>query len=204
MNGDSMLFPRMASRIVERLPRANRGRAVLVTSARRGEGKSYIAARLATALVGQIDGAIALVECSTGSPGSSDGTVASISWTDLVTNRSRAVPPPAILGAGALVRIPCGNGEAAPPFRSAGIAYALNLLRERFAFVVLDGPILSDTGVLSACSDGSVIVINARRTRREVVRGSLRAYPIVPEKLLGGVLNEAPRYVPKWLYRRAL
>ena len=89
-------------------------------------------------------------------------------------------------------------------FRSVGVACALNVLRSRFAFVVLDGPNLPDCGVLGARADGSLLVVNASHTRREIVRGSLRANPIAPEKMLGAVLNETPFYVPKWLYRRAL
>jgi hypothetical protein len=77
-------------------------------------------------------------------------------------------------------------------------------LRSQFKFVVLDGPILANCGELAAITDGSLLVIDASRTRREIIAGGLQSNPINPRKMLGAVLNQMPRYVPRWLYRRAL
>jgi Mrp family chromosome partitioning ATPase len=204
MNGDSMLFARLAARVVDRLPPTDRGRVLLVTSARRGEGKTYVAAALAAALTAQVDSAVALVDVSPTSRGTSVGELSAASWSDLVASALNDVPQAAKSAGAQPLHIPYGRGDSATMFRSAGVACALNVLRSRFAFVVLDGPNLPDCGVLGARADASLLVINANHTRREIVRGSLRANPIAPEKMMGAVLNETPFYVPKWLYRRAL
>jgi hypothetical protein len=104
----------------------------------------------------------------------------------------------------ALTHFSCGGAAPSMAFQSAAVARALSALRSQFAFVVLDGPILENCGVLSSASDGSVLVIDANRTPREIIAGGLQANPIDPQKMLGAVLNNMPRYVPRWLYRRAL
>jgi Mrp family chromosome partitioning ATPase len=204
VNGDAMLFARLAARVIERLAPTDRGRALLVTSARSGEGKTYVAAALAAALTAQVDSAVALVDVSPTSCGTSGAELAPGSWSDLVGSVLTDLPPGAGNGATQPLHIPYGHGDPATMFRSAGVSGALDVLRSRFAFVVLDGPNLPDCGVLGARADASLLVVNASHTRREIVRGSMRANPIAPGKMLGAVLNETPFYVPKWLYRRAL
>ncbi len=204
MNDDPMLFERMAARVLQRLPHAQHGRSVLITSARPGEGRSFVAAALAAAVSAQLDGGVALVECTPAAARQNVGVTSAFAWTDLVTAGGTELPKPASPGRTQLVRIPYGAADGPVLFRTAGVTRAITLLRDRFAFVVLDGPILADCGVLAACTDGSLLVVNAERTRREIVIGGLKANPIAARRMLGTVLNEIPRYVPQWLYRRAL
>lgn len=203
MSDDSLLFHRMAARVAQRLPHTGLGRAILVTSARPREGKSYVAAALACALSTQTEASIALVDCT----GTAAGMAAAnppVTWSDLVATGASLAPQSGKAPGGQLVGIPYGGGDASTLFNSAGVARALVLLRNRFPIVVLDGPVLADCSVLASISDGSILVINAERTRREIVKGSLQANPAVSAKMLGAVLNEIPRYVPRWIYRRAL
>jgi hypothetical protein len=204
MSADPILFARLAARVVERLPPNDGGRVLLVTSARRGEGKTYVATALAAALTAQLDSAVALVDVAPASAGTSVGELSPATWSDLVGSALTDVPQTPKTGTAQPLHIAYGRGDAVTMFRSAGVACALNVLRARFAFVVLDGPNLADCGVLAARADASLLVVNASRTRREIIGGALRANPIAPEKLLGAVLNETPFYVPKWLYKRAL
>jgi Mrp family chromosome partitioning ATPase len=199
MNGrdDPMMFQRLAWRIAERLPGAGTGRALLVTSARRGEGKSFVADALAAAFGQQNAGNVALVECiESGSRGTAGQT-----WSDLVDSGNFALEP----AAGQLyTRITCGRSQGSTLYRIRGITRALELLRTRFAMVILDGPNLGDCGVLSACTDAGVLVVDAGRTRREIVKASLQSNSLAARKLLGVVLNQKPQFVPRWLYRLAL
>ena len=191
MNDDSTLFQRLAWRVAERLAPAGHGRAVLVTSARHGEGRSYVAAALARALSDQTAGAIGLVDCT-----SSDVPA----LHDLVAALAEAKSS----GQGRVVRSGLGGGDVTMLFRSARVMETVELLRRYLQYVIIDGPLLADSGVLSACTDGTLLVIDASRTRREIVRGSLQANPSVKQRMLGAVLNQAPRYVPGWLYQRSL
>lgn len=192
-----MMFPRLAWRIAERLPGAGTGRALLVTSARRGEGKSFVATALATAFGQQNAGNIALVECVESDTAGDAGQT----WSDLVDTGNFTIEP----AAGQLyTRIACGRSQGGALYRIRGITRALELLRSRFAMVLLDGPTLGDCGVLSACTDAGLLVVNSNRTRREVVKASLQSNSLATRKLLGVVLNQKPQFVPRWLYRRAL
>lgn len=197
-------FQRLAWRIAMQLASDRAGAALLVTSSRRGEGRSHVAAALAGALCAQRGVAAALVACEPEPGRAVTGESATPTWCELlytVPEESSWAPPPTTAS---IVRIPFGSGDPSASFHSAGVARALNWLRARFELVVLDGPILADCGALGAHSDGTLLVINAERTRREVVKGCLDSHPIADGKMLGAVLNETPRYIPGWLYRRAL
>ena len=201
MMGTDTLFNRLAWRVTERLPAGAGGRVVLVTSARPREGKTRIATALAAALVAQSGSAAALVGCS---PGSAAGDPGNPSLSSLLETPGLDAMPARVADAAQVSRFAFGGNDRSLLFRSAAVARAIEQLRGPFAFVVLDGPDLTDCGVLSHASDGVLLVVNAERTRREIVQGSLQASPMPGGKLLGVVLNESPRYVPRWVYRRAL
>jgi Mrp family chromosome partitioning ATPase len=195
------LFNRLAWRVTERLPVGDGGKVVLVTSARPREGKTRIASGLAAALVAQTGSAVALVDCA---PGTASGDPGNPSLCGLLEAATLDARPVKDAGIARVSRFAYGNDDISPLFRVAAVARVTQHLRGRFAFVVLDGPDLPACGVLSHSSDGALLVVNADRTRREIVQGSLRANPFADGKLLGVVLNETPRYVPRWVYRRAL
>jgi Mrp family chromosome partitioning ATPase len=200
MSDDPLLFQRIAWRIARQLPGGGSGRAVLVTSARPAEGKSFVARALAVAFGMQKIGPVALVECSRTGESSWSAAPDAVTWRNLVVAGVQARLPEE----SAVTLIPWGGADPSTAFQSAGVARAVGALRRQFAFVVLDGPILLNCGVLARVTDGSVLVVDANRTRREIIAGGLQANPIDPQKLLGAVLNQMPRYVPRWLYRRAL
>jgi len=204
MDDDPMLYQRIAWRINEKMPPVAHGRALLVTSVRPGEGKTFISEMLAVAFSRQHDGRVALVECNLSVSRGKSVDPSTMSWSDLVATGvmdAKQLHPPQ---SGLFHRIPHGAADAATLFRAEGVARALDLLRAHFAYVVLDGPILGDCGVLSSAVEGSLLVIDAAKTRREVVNGGLRSSPVASVKMLGAVLNKTPQYIPQWLYRRAL
>ncbi len=196
---DATLFHRLAWRVASLLPDGAHGRTVLVTSARHGEGRSYVAGELAAALCEQTARAVALVDCARVESAASARDALALEAGELREGGTPKTPP-----AASVVRIAFGNSDPSSLFRTAGVARTLDVLRSRFAYAVLDGPVLADSGALSSCTDGTLLVISAARTRREIVKGCLQSYPIVRQQLLGAVLNEVPRYVPRWLYQRAL
>lgn len=190
-------FYRLGLRILSRLPDTDSGHVLVVTSARDGEGKSYVAQALAKALAAQCRGPVALVACLPGQAGST-----APGWSDLVDSgqwqeslvQRRGEAEPVLMGSGSSARV-------ATLFRPDAVAAALECLRERFAMTVVDAPSLAGCGALTRHADGSLLVVNARSTRREVVVGALAANPIPADRLLGTVLNQQIAYVPSWLYR---
>lgn len=196
-------FYRLGLRVLGKLPatRQGLGRVVVVTSARDGEGKTCVARALAKALAAQCTGPVALVSCQ-----AAPKTAASLGWSDLVdTGTWHADMARTATGQGsenALVQISAGSKPRAETlFKPDAVAAALHVLRDRYSMVVLDAPSLSACGALTRQADGSLLVVNAKDTRREVVQGALAANPMPPERLLGTVLNQRPDYVPGWLYR---
>jgi len=197
MSDDPLMFDRIAWQVAKRVPQGTSGLGVLVTSARPAEGKSYIASALASAFALLKAGPVALVECSPGANSSSLPERA-VTWKDIVVGGVKARP-----SGTSVTHISCGGAEPSTAFQSYAVARAMSALRSEFTFVVLDGPILANCGELAAITDGSLLVIDASRTRREIIAGGLQANPISRKKMLGAVLNQMPRYVPRWLYRRA-
>lgn len=186
-----------------------RSRAILVSSVRPGEGKSFVAealARHAAMLTGQ---RVLLVDANLDrpqvhrrfdvpeEPGLSEAleSAATAEPAEPLATIETAVPN--------LFVLPCGR--AAP----AGILYRLPALGRLldaacrdFDLVVLDGGALQLAGsALVNQVGGILLVIDASRTRREVVSGTLSALSIDRRKIHGAVLNKRPQYIPRWLYR---
>jgi hypothetical protein len=125
-------------------------------------------------------------------------------WNKLASPGIEGMQRLAAPESGSVSQIPYGGGDALMLFRQDTVERALNLLRSQYAFILFDGPVLANCGFLSSSADGTLLVVNAARTRREIVKGSLRTSPVAPTKMLGVVLNERPSYVPPWLYSWAL
>lgn len=196
-------FYRLGLRVLGKLPASSQGqgRMVVVTSARDGEGKTFVAHALAHALAAQCTGAVALVSCQ------ADPRVATrLGWSDLVdTGTWHADMAQSVAGeGGAIVPDLIASGRQARAetlFKPDAVAAALQALRERYSMVVIDAPSLPACGALTRHADGSLLVVNAKDTRREVIQGALASNPIPSERLLGTVLNQRQDYVPAWLYR---
>ncbi len=198
MNDDA--FFRLGLRLLSKLPAGQTGRAVVVTSARDGEGKTFVADALAKAMAAQCMGPVALLSC-TPDPRQPQGE----GWSDLVhtghwhDDMARATRTENLsqVFAGTQTRVET-------LFKPEAVQAALNTLRQHFSLVIIDGPSLAQCGALPRHADGALLVVNAKSTRREVVQGALAANPIPVERLLGTVLNQRPDYVPEWLYRWVL
>jgi protein-tyrosine kinase len=188
-------FYALGLRVLNKLPSDGLGRVLTITSARQGEGKSHVARALAQALARQCSGPVALVHTHADKQ---DGP----GWSDLVEEGNWPDGLPPVSADGELTLIGSGMRTRADTlFRPDAIGQALQCLRARFTFSVIDAPSLSACGVLPRAADGTLLVVNARNTRREIVQGALTAHPVPTNKLLGTVLNQRPEYVPAWLYR---
>jgi len=199
-------FFRLGLRVLSKLPAGEAGRVLLVTSARDGEGKSFVARALAQAMAAQCSGPVALLSC-TPDAREAQGT----GWSELVNTgtwhegMARGTDTKAGTGTGNLSEISAGSQcRVETLFKPDAVQAALQALRQRFSLVIMDGPSLPQCGALPRHADGAVLVVNAKSTRREVVQGALAANPIPVELLLGTVLNQRPDYVPGWLYRWVL
>lgn len=178
------------------------GRVILVSSARPGEGKSFVAQGLAAALAEQQEGDVVWVDAAFGTP-SADTDISrrgAAGLSEIMTLGSLQGLAPAGAGPERLWRL--GRGVLAQPallYRPETVRRGLFALRAGFALTVLDAPCLESCGALIAAVDACVFVVDARRTPRHVAQAALAKAAFGPERLAGVVLNHRPRPVPRWL-----
>ena len=182
----------------------NTARALLVTSARPGEGKTTIAVNLALSLA-RMGGRVLLVDADMRrpaahrafsiplGPGLSEALRGEEPWTSLV--HGEVTPGLDLLLAGARRDAPT---ELLASDRSPAL---LEEARGIYDFVVVDSPALAinaaDTRILSSLVDGVVMVVRSGITPRALVGSLLRQAPNV----VGVVLNDVdPRHFPAYYY----
>lgn len=175
-------------------------RVIVVTSPEAREGKSVIAANLATVMA-QAGSSVILVDSDMRRPtqyrllgvhnthGLSDlylnkaGNVASILEEHLQTT---AVPTLRVLAAGQMVPNP------AELLASDRTHHIIEALRQSADTVIIDTPamgFLSDALMLAAQADGTIFVVRANASRRDVVKRALTKLSGVNARLLGIVIN---------------
>ena len=82
---------------------------------------------------------------------------------------------------------------------------AVEALRANYDWVVVDGApvtVYSDAGILAGWVDGVVLVVEAERTRAEVVTQAKRALEEAGAHIFGAVLNRQRYHIPPALYGR--
>ncbi|MGV8048765.1 MAG: GumC family protein [Anaerolineaceae bacterium] len=103
-----------------------------------------------------------------------------------------------------LVTVGRGSPDILSPFDLQKFNAFLDEVRQQYAFVVLDSaPVLrsSDTRIISAKVDGTVVVVEAGRSRYEVINET--KYQLIGKApLVGCVLNKRRFSIPRLLYSR--
>jgi succinoglycan biosynthesis transport protein ExoP len=172
---------------------------LLITSPAPSEGKSLTAANLAVALA-QAGRSVIVVDTDLhrprqhrlfGVPNNAGVTTALLQERLSLDGLLQQGPLPSlrILTSGPL------PPNAAELLGSAPMHELLALLGEQADMVLLDSPptvALSDTAVLSTQTDGVLLVLDARTTRRDVARQAVEALKRVNAHIVGAVLNRMP------------
>ncbi len=176
----------------------NPPQSIVVTSSHAGEGKSTIASNLARvmAAAGQ---PVILIDCDLRRPMQArifnlDGDVGltqvlagEVAIEDALVATERRLLQ--VLPAG---RIPPNPSELLGSKRMAALIKALS----RDNLVILDAPPIlpvTDAGLLTAASDGALLVIRVGRTFKEHVKMANKVLEQVNGRLLGTVLNVVPQ-----------
>jgi non-specific protein-tyrosine kinase len=178
--------------------------AVVITGARRGDGKTFVAANLARSLAAA-GWRTAAVDADLRHPTlhSELGIVGLPGLTDALTRPTPGVGPliqevrPPRLGAGRpqlLAGIGAGTpvADATERLSSQEMALAIDSLRKQFDVVVFDSAPLEpvvDTVVLSRWTQGVLVVVDVRRSRRGAARRAVEILRASDAPLLGIVLN---------------
>jgi len=212
---DPTLFTRIGLGVLEHLARHHgptlqptadggvSGRVILVSSARAGEGKSFVAQGLAHALAEQQGGDVIWVDAAFDTPAA-----------DVDISRRGAAGFSEIMTVGSLQGLVTGAGsgserlwrlgrgvlaQASLLYRPDAVRQGLAALRAGFALTVLDAPSLEACGALLAQVDACVMVVDSRHTSRHAAQQALAKAHFTPERIAGVVLNHRPRPIPRWL-----
>lgn len=168
---------------------------LLVTSAAPGEGKTTVACCIAVAMA-QAGKRVVLVDCDMRRPrvhrvfgmDNASGVTTALLDTDslMETVRTTPIPSLSVLTTGP---IPPNPAEV---LHSDAFERLLTGLQAAFDAVIIDSPPVApvtDAAVLSRRVDGTILVVRALKTRKDVARRAVRALRDVNSNIVGTVLN---------------
>jgi capsular exopolysaccharide synthesis family protein len=182
--------------------------AVLFTSSVTGEGTTTVCSNVSLALTKICTGNILLLDGNARHPqihalfdldplpGLTDVLLGKILWEDAV--RISDLKNFYILPFGQPLR------EPLPLLGSEGMEGLLSALKTEFDFILLDlPPILEsvEAEMIALWVEASVLIIQARATRKEVVRRAVERF-IRHRTFLGAVFNQETRFIPRFRYQR--
>lgn len=181
-------------------------RVLLVTSAAPTEGKTTVATCIATAMA-QAGQRVVLVDCDMRRPRihkvfdheNSLGLTSALLDISVLDSAVFESPVPK------LSVLTCGPVPPNPAelLHSEAFGRVLDRLREKFDRIVIDSPPLgpvTDGAVLATRVDGTVFVVRAFKTSKEVARRALRTLRNVKGTLVGAVLNGVSPDRPGYKY----
>jgi len=181
-------------------------KAIVVTSALNGEGKTVTAINLALTLARQESLRVALVDA--------DLRRSSIHRWLGFTERPKGVST--VLTNGGLLNgsllslqtpsltiLPSGPAVEHPAelLQSFNMKRLLAGLKTQFDLILIDTPpvlAVADTGILASQADGVLLVVRAGKTQRKTVAQAQGLLEQVKANLLGCVLTHAPYYLPTY------
>jgi capsular exopolysaccharide synthesis family protein len=174
-------------------------RVIVVTSPLPSEGKSTSACNVALTLA--LGGArVVLVDGDLRKPtvGKYLGISNAAGLTSVLAGRHELRDVVVTYGRDTLAVLPSGPTPPNPSelLGSQQMVDLLTTLANHYDVVVVDAPPLlpvTDAAVLAAAADGAVLVLRHGKTRREEAQRAIQALESVNAKLLGTVLNFAPK-----------
>ena len=169
-----------------------------VTAARHGEGTTTVARELAAAAARPAWRRVALVDAA---PALADFTLPSLLGA-FERGQDPVLRPCRLGGAAVSVGRLTGPGEGAARLESLRALFAW--MRGQFTLVVVDcPPVLAcrETAIAGAVADGTLLVVEAERTRRTEVARAREVLEQLGATMLGVVLNKRRQRVPRFVER---
>lgn len=184
-------------------------KAIVVTSALNGEGKSVTAINLALTLARQERLRVLLVDADLrrssmnrwlGLPEQTKGVSTILHQGGVVNGSLIQLQSPS------LTILPAGPSVERPTelLESSSMKRLLASLKAQFDLILIDTPpvlAVADTGILAAQADGVLLVVRAGRTQRRTVVQAQTLLEQMKAQTLGCVLTYAPYYLPTTYYQ---
>jgi len=203
-NIKSLMSKKFSSDKFDNVKSAREAKIFSVTSALRGEGKTVTSINLAIALAKDLESKVLLIDCDLRS-----GAVHKFLNVDSGPGLSEVLSGGLDYGS-AIRRTRLENlfvmprGEApSNPSELLGSKKMRNLIErlkaELISYIIIDTPPMlpfTDAGVLGAQTDGTIVVVQANRTKAEIVEKAKGLLTQARIKLLGFILTQADYYIP--------
>jgi len=174
-------------------------RVLVVTSPSAKEGKSTTATNLAVTFA-ETGRRVLLIEGDLRRPRIAEylGVEGSVGLTNVLAGQVEIGDVLQPWGRGGLTVLPSGSIPANPSelLGSHSMRRLIESLKQTFDIIIIDTPPLlpvTDAAVAAVYSDGAVVVVRHGKTTRNQLTTALRALQAVDAKILGTVLNMAPR-----------
>ena len=199
-------------RIIQRLfayRRTPRESVILVTSAIAGEGTSTVARNTALALAQHRAERVLLIDANLRSPsqhlffgvenpgGLGDVLLGPKVLTSVI--QEDVAPGLSLLASGQAMESP------AQLLTVASLHSVIMALLSLYDWVIIDSPPATaypDVATIAAACGGAILVVEAEKTRREVVEEAKRVLNVSGVDLLGAVLNRRRYHIPGFIYGR--
>jgi capsular exopolysaccharide synthesis family protein len=184
-------------------------KALTITSSVHGEGKSITSINLAISMAHDLSKkSILLVDADLRRSRVSKylGFKSETGLADLISNGANIDEALINVGIDNLTILPAGKAPHNPAelLGSLKMKNLIALLRSKYDYVIFDAPPVipvTDAGLIGAQSDGVIMVIQAERTQRGVIRHSEGLLKQAQAKLLGYILTNIQYHIPAYIYR---
>lgn len=178
---------------------------VYVTSAIAGEGKSFVSQAISKSLVSSSVHRVLLIDGNMDAPSPlSKGKSSGLSnyFSNQTENILKSVIKLERYGFDFLP-----SGTMCKPgllYLRERVESLLQDLAGHYDIVVIDGASLLKSGAnsLAHSADGVVLVIKGDKTSKDLIKEGMAEFNIDKEKYLGAILNQRPKYIPDFLYKK--
>ncbi|MCD2502301.1 CpsD/CapB family tyrosine-protein kinase [Clostridium sp. NSJ-145] len=178
---------------------------IVVTSSEPGEGKSTTSGNLALA-ISQGESKVLLIDCDLRKPSLHKLFRISNNYglSDLLLHR-KTMEDVAVKYNEGLTVVPAGKIPPNPSemLGSKAMGTFLDEMKKHFDYIIMDTPpigAVTDSQVLSTKVDGTILVVKAGQTKKDVVMNSVNAIKKVNGNIIGTVLNGVENSKNKYYY----
>lgn len=187
---------------------------LVITSAARGEGKTTITANLGVVLAGDLHQRVLVIDGDLRKPSLARllGVPSQPGLTEVLQGHvggsfeeieQEVIRPTEIER---LDILPSGSSTFNPTelLGSKNMRDLLDMLKTHYSQILIDSPpivAVTDANVIGSLVDGTFVVVQAGKTRREVVNRALSLLASGRNKVLGCILNGIEYHIPNYIYR---
>jgi receptor protein-tyrosine kinase len=182
---------------------------VTVTSSINGEGKTVSSINLAVSMAHDLNNKkILLIDADLrrGRVHKYLGINPDMGLTDLLADGTNPDEAFVNIGIKNLTILPAGRIPSNPAELLGSMKFhnLISLLKEKYDYIILDSPPIipvTDAGLIGARTDGVIMVIQASRTHRGIIKHAEGLLKQAQAKMLGYIMTNVQYHIPAYIYR---